>query len=247
MRLLHITDPHLHADPAASMRGVRTDATLQAVLAHALAAPEPPAAILATGDLVQDETRAGYERFRALLAPCGLPVYCVPGNHDAPAVMAEVLAGPPFQLGGSVALPGWQLVLLNTYARNDDGGHLAGAELAQLRDALAAHPATPAIVALHHHPVPMGSRWLDTVALRNPADLFAVIAAHPQVRALVWGHVHQASDRRQGGLRLLSTPSTCAQFRPGSDDFALDDRPPGYRWLDLGADGSLSTEVVWLP
>jgi Icc protein len=48
-------------------------------------------------------------------------------------------------------------------------------------------------------------------------------------------------------LRLLSTPSTCAQFRPGSDSFAIDERPPGYRWLDLRADGRLDTEVVWLP
>jgi Icc protein len=247
MRLLHITDPHLHADQAASMRGVRTDATLQAVLAHALAAAEPPVAILATGDLVQDETRAGYERFRALLAPLGLPVYCVPGNHDAPALMADVLAGPPFQIGGSVDLAGWQLVLLNTYARDDDGGHLAEAELAHLQRALATRPATPAIVALHHHPVAMGSRWLDTVPLRNPAGLLATVAAQPHVRALVWGHVHQASDRYQGSVRLLSTPSTCAQFLPGSDDFALDDRPPGYRWLDLGADGTLRTEVVWVP
>jgi Icc protein len=47
-------------------------------------------------------------------------------------------------------------------------------------------------------------------------------------------------------VRLLATPSTGAQFLPGSDNFAIDTRPPGYRTFTLGADGSLHTEVVWL-
>jgi Icc protein len=45
---------------------------------------------------------------------------------------------------------------------------------------------------------------------------------------------------------MLSTPSTCSQFLPNSDDFGMDDRPPGYRWLHLYADGAIDTDVVWL-
>jgi Icc protein len=48
-------------------------------------------------------------------------------------------------------------------------------------------------------------------------------------------------------VRFLSTPSTCAQFLPGNEFFALDDRPPGMRWLELYADGSIETEVAWVP
>ena len=247
MRLLHISDPHLHADPAARMRGVATDATLRAVLDHAAASAVPPVAVLATGDLVQDETRAGYRRFRNLLAPLGLPVLCVPGNHDAPELMAEELATPPFQVGGSADFGPWRVIALSTWTAQDDGGRLADAELARLGAALADPAPAHLLVALHHHPVPMGSQWLDGVALRNADALFALVDGHPRVRALLWGHVHQASDRLRGGLRLLSTPSTCAQFRPGSASFAIDERPPGYRWLDLRPDGRLDTEVVWLP
>lgn len=247
MRLLHITDPHLHADPAARMRGVATDATLRAVLAHAATGPVPPAAVLATGDLVQDETRAGYRRFRELLAPLGVPVLCVPGNHDAPELMAEELAAPPFQLGGSADFGPWRVIALSTWTAQDDGGRLSDAELARLQAALADPAPAYVLVALHHHPVPMGSHWLDGVALRNADALLALVDGHPRVRALLWGHVHQASDRLRGGLRLLSSPSTCAQFRPASESFAIDERPPGYRWLDLRPDGRLDTEVVWLP
>ncbi|MNE97422.1 3',5'-cyclic adenosine monophosphate phosphodiesterase CpdA [compost metagenome] len=33
------------------------------------------------------------------------------------------------------------------------------------------------------------------------------------------------------------------QFTPGSEDFAVDTRSPGYRWLRLLADGRVETGV----
>lgn len=84
------------------------------------------------------------------------------------------------------------------------------------------------------------------MGLRDGAALLEQLRHHPEVRGLVSGHVHQASDQSLGGLRLLTTPSTCAQFLPGSEDFALDTRPPGWRWLELHADGRIETQVHWL-
>jgi Icc protein len=100
---------------------------------------------------------------------------------------------------------------------------------------------------MHHHPLPMGSIWLDGVALRDSKDFWQIIDAHPEVRGVVCGHVHQAHDQERDGLRFMSTPSTCAQFLPRSDFFALDDRPPGLRWIELHADGRIETEVAWVP
>jgi Icc protein len=246
LRILHITDPHLHASREARMRGVNTDDTLVATLAHALAGPDRPDLILATGDLVQDETRAGYERFRDLLGDLGLPVYCLPGNHDDPGLMREVLSAAPFQVCGVADHGAWSLVMLNTFVRGDDGGLLTAEDLDMLDRALARGTTAHCLVALHHQPVPMGSLWLDSVPLRNAAEFLAICDRHARVRGIVWGHVHQASDRERRGVRLLSTPSTCAQFKPASDRFALDSRPPGYRWLDLHADGSIDSTVVWV-
>ncbi|MGH8327024.1 MAG: 3',5'-cyclic-AMP phosphodiesterase, partial [Steroidobacteraceae bacterium] len=44
----------------------------------------------------------------------------------------------------------------------------------------------------------------------------------------------------------LATPSTCTQFLPRSAEFALDRLPPAYRTLELCADGSIVTDVVWV-
>jgi Icc protein len=102
------------------------------------------------------------------------------------------------------------------------------------------------MVCLHHHPVPMSSRWLDRVGLNNAAEFLHTIDAHRNVRAVVWGHVHQNYDALRKDVRMLATPSTCAQFAPNSDAFAVDSRPPAYRTFELRPDGSLLTEVVWL-
>jgi Icc protein len=41
----------------------------------------------------------------------------------------------------------------------------------------------------------------------------------------------------------MASPSTCIQFAPNSEDFKLDERAPGYRWLRLHDDGRIETGV----
>jgi Icc protein len=49
-----------------------------------------------------------------------------------------------------------------------------------------------------------------------------------------------------GRVRLMGTPSTCMQFTQNSDEFAVDTRPPAYRWLELEPDGGLETGIEWV-
>ena len=247
MRLLHITDTHLHADPGGELRGVNTFQSLQSVLGTALADPYRPELIVATGDISQDETAGAYENFRRILAPCGLPTLCVPGNHDAPGRMSEPLDEAPIQLGGVAVRPPWCLIMLDSYVSGDHGGALSPAVLSQLRDSLREHRELHTLIAVHHHPLPVGSRWLDELGLRNVSALFDVLDDAPNVRAVLSGHVHQAADLQRGDVRYLSTPSTCFQFMPNRERFAIDTRPPGFRWVDLQNSGAIDTEVVWVP
>ena len=50
-----------------------------------------------------------------------------------------------------------------------------------------------------------------------------MLAPHADRVMTISGHVHQESDAVMSGIRMLTTPSTCVQFAPGSEDFALDD------------------------
>jgi Icc protein len=169
----------------------------------------------------------------------------VPGNHDDPQLMRSALAAAPFQVGGYADLGNWRLVLVDSCVPGQAGGHISAQELQALDSALSARERY-AMICVHHHPVGMASRWLDQIGIDNADAFFEVLDAHPQVRAICWGHVHQCFDTRRRGVRLLATPSTCAQFLPLSGDFAIDSRPAAYRRTTLRADGTLDTEVVWL-
>ena len=87
---------------------------------------------------------------------------------------------------------------------------------------------------------------MDTMAITNGTRMLDCLQTSPEFASVVvFGHVHQTVDRMIGNVRLLGTPSTCVQFKPRSDAFALDDLPPGYRWITLHPDGSIDTEVVF--
>lgn len=245
LRIVQFTDLHLYGAVDGQLRGVATLPSLEATLAAARRELPAPDALLLTGDLVQDDA-SGYAHVRALFGASPVPVYCIPGNHDELGAMRAALAARPFQLGGTATHGQWLFVMLDSYLHGMAAGRLPESELERLEAALAAHPDHHALVCLHHHPVPMASRWLDTVSLENPAALFDVLDRHANVRVLLWGHVHQAWEGTRNGVKLLCTPSTCAQFKPGSDNFAIDRRPPGYRWLRLFGDGGIETGVEWV-
>jgi len=248
LRLLHFTDLHLAADEAAVLRGIQPLASLRQTLAQAMAHTRAhawaPDAIVVTGDVVHDDPR-GYELFRREFANLGVPVCCIPGNHDDAGALSRHLTQPPFITHGTLDLRGWRLVLLDTSVPGEDGGHLAPAQL-QLLDRALATSTTPVLVCLHHHPVPMSSDWLDRIGLGNAAAFWSILDAHRCVRGVLWGHVHQSFDGLRRGVRLLATPSTCAQFLPHAHEFAIDSQPPAFRTLELQPDGSLITDLYWV-
>jgi Icc protein len=247
VRILQITDPHLHAQRDGMMRGQNTYESFKSVIERVRDGKRKADAVIATGDLVQDETRRGYELFSALISELNVPVHCLPGNHDSPRIMAEILNQPPYQFCGNTIYQDWCMIMLNSAVRWDDGGRLEDNQLEILDRTLSANSSHHALICMHHHPIPMGSLWLDQgLGLRNSDDFLNIVDRHKNVRGVVWGHVHQASERERNGVAFISTPSTTSQFLPDSDIFMMDSRPPGYRWLNLMPDGSIETEVVWL-
>jgi 3',5'-cyclic-AMP phosphodiesterase len=245
VNLVQLTDQHLFADPERALRGVATLPALRATLAAAAGDISNCDAILATGDLVQDDP-GGYEHFRDEFTRLAKPVLCIPGNHDDVPAMRTALSAPPFQLGGVYDAGNWRTILLDSTIPGETGGTLDAASLAFLEAALANAQARHALVCLHHHPIPMRSRWLDTVGLANGPALLALLKRFDNVRGVLFGHVHQALDTEHEGLRMIATPSTCSQFKPLSDDFAIDNQPPAWRTLALHADGRLETQLCWV-
>lgn len=202
--------------------------------------------VVVTGDLIQDESAQAYENFCELLAALQLPIYCVPGNHDVRALMRDALNGPPFYYCESVEAGDWLITGVDSCVSGQAGGYLDADELARLDREIAISRAANVMVCLHHPPVPLGSKWLDSVGLGNGDEVLRRMAASGKVRLAIFGHVHQLYDADHGGVRIIGTPSTCHQFAQGSAEFAVDDRPPAYRRINLHGDGTYHHELVWL-
>ena len=112
-----------------------------------------------------------------------------------------------------------------------------------LLDELAAVGDRHVLIATHHPLVDVGCPWLDKDRLQNAKQLLECLSEHSAVKSLVFGHAHQTVEAHFGHIQLYGTPSTCFQFEPASVAFSIDDAAPGYRWLTLSADGTITTEV----
>lgn len=245
VRLLQLTDTHLMATRDALLHGVCTFKTLQSTLADAQQRFPDHAGLLLTGDLVHDDV-AGYASLAELFKTSPVPVYCIPGNHDQPETMQRVLSGTPFVLDPHVIMENWLVVLLSSWQANQVSGKLGKAQLEQLAALLTTHPHHHTLICMHHHPLAMQSQWLDELGLEDAEAFHACIKQHAQVRGVLWGHVHQAHDCMRDGVHYMATPSTCMQFLPKNDSFAMDNQPPAYRSIELHGDGLITTEVIWV-
>src|SRR5262249_50385699 len=131
IRVLQLTDCHLFKDDSGRLLGVDTFASLRDVIGFAMEMKGPPDVVLLTGDLSQDETPESYERLLDLVSRIPAPKYYLPGNHDKPALMAEVFAGRQGVIQPECCLVRgrWQLILLNSTIPDQVGGHLRSDEL----------------------------------------------------------------------------------------------------------------------
>lgn len=242
LNVLQLSDLHLFADTEETLVGLNTEQTFLAVLEQAQQDHWPPDLILLTGDLSQDSSEGAYTRLVQHLEPLGIPCYSLPGNHDIPETLTHYAQGPVHQQP-FLHLDDWLIVFLDSTIPGEEGGQVRDDEMAQLCKEVARHPNKNTLICLHHQLLPVGSRWLDTMAVKNPQPLIQLIEANPQIRAVLHGHVHQEFNDNIGDTLVCSVPSTCFQFTPKSEDFGVDAIPPGYRWLVLSADGDVETGV----
>ena len=244
--VIQITDTHLFTDPHSHMNGVYPSASLQSVIDTIQSTETRVDLILATGDLVHDDDPENYQRLADRLTVLGAPVLYLPGNHDIPQALAKAVTCAPVQNAIEARLHGWRFVLLDTTEPGKVGGHLSDEALESLRLSIETGPTMPTLIALHHHPVPVASRWMDAIKLDNSDDFFDIVGANPQVKGIIFGHVHQEFESHVGRIRVMGTPSTCMQFTPKSEAMACDTRPPAYRRLTLHPNGHIDSQVCFL-
>lgn len=251
MLIAQISDTHIKPAGKLAYGRVDTAPALAACVAAIAALERQPDLVLATGDLVDHGTDEEYARLRELLAPLGMPILPIPGNHDDRAGLRAAFADCPYLPANGdflhYVVDDWpvRLIALDTIIPGRPEGELCDRRLAWLEARLAEAPAKPTLVFMHHPPFPTGIKLMDGFGLANAARFAAVIARHKQVERIVAGHVHRAIQARVGGSVASICPSTAHQMEldisGGKTGFMLE--PAGYQ-LHLWQENVLVTHTA---
>jgi 3',5'-cyclic-AMP phosphodiesterase len=251
--IAQVSDIHLDGSPERARRA-------RAVMHRLRGGRAPLDAVLVTGDIADHGRPSEYEEARTILsAPC--PVLFLPGNHDERdafrrGLLSARVAGAPSGAGGTEPPPGTEpplnqvhrvagavLALCDSVVPGQDGGYLADETLDWLDAVLSDDPGAPALVCLHHYPVPLHTEAADPIRLAGEDRLAAVISRHPQVVAVLCGHAHTAAATTFAGRPLLVAPGVLSTgVTPWDVSATADyDAPPAVAYHIIGDDGRLTT------
>ena len=172
--LVQLSDSHLFAEPDGKLLSMDTTDSLRQVIRRVIEEQPSVDLVLATGDISQDGSFTSYERFLDMTESLAAPARWFAGNHDDLPAMRGVSDGRSL-LEPVVDLGNWRILLLNSAIPGAVPGYLAADQLALLERSLTEAPDRHHLICFHHHPVPIGCRWMEPIGLRNPEALFAVL------------------------------------------------------------------------
>lgn len=248
--LAQISDMHVRASARAD--GFDPLARLQKALAAIRSFDAD--AIIATGDLVNDERADEYALLAGALREASAPVFLAPGNHDSREQIRQAFPDHtylPREGPLSYAIDDFplRLVVIDQTVAGETAGLFSEAHAAWLDATLAAAPQRPTLVALHHPPIRTFDRLLDTIALRAADRFAAVIARHAQVVRIVCGHHHRAVIGQVAHAPVLVCPSTAWTFslalQEGQPLAARSGETDGWA-LHIWENGALASHIMGL-
>lgn len=244
LTIAHISDCHLFADQQQVGYGqINPYLSLHSVFAQITA--QQVDVVIASGDISGDASGQSYRHFHQLWQQSGCQAHLIvlPGNHDNEELLADVVSNQRTWPSPQFRAHNWQVHGLNSKT-SDTQGTIHAEQLDIMAQRLAEYPDSHHLLAVHHHPIACGG-WMDAHSWLNRDLFMEFVARHPQIKMVLYGHIHHASEHQRQHCRFMSVPSTCWQWA-NQADFGLSDEQPGFRLLALHPNGQFASQVKWI-
>ena len=246
MEIIQITDLHITRDIEFEKNNCKPYYTLKQTLDLISSKHNTDLNLVITGDLSGDDSSESYNHIRNLLKTYSFNVSLLPGNHDNPDFMKSI-CDDQISFGiPSLTKNGYIFFNFNTQVDGEVGGHIKKSQIDVFDNEL--NGQLNNIILFTHHPiVEIESKWIDKHVAYNSNLLIDLMHSYDNLQFSVFsGHVHQEFHKVIKNVNIFTTPSTCYQFKPNSDEYCIDDKLSyGYRVIDLH-DNIISTKVIRL-
>ena len=198
MLIAHISDFHVFAKaPETSI--VRPDAADAArkVIADIAAFTPKIEAVMFTGDMTDGGSPDDYALLGDILSPLDVPVFMVPGNHDArPGLRAAFANTLPFGSGPFLNYEALfndiRILALDTLWDGQIAGRLEETQLFWLAEKLSTYHDKLTMILMHHPAFPSQMAPLDAMALQDGhAEFERLITNYNGPLRILSGHIHR--------------------------------------------------------
>lgn len=258
MLIAQFSDTHVVALPGQDqVAGVDTAQALVDALDTLDTLDRRPDALLITGDLVNTAQPQEYAALAAILARTDIPLYLVPGNHDAAAPLRRAFPEHDYlQPDGteatddaiqfSIAIGHIQLIALDTTIPGRHDARLCDNRLRWAEAALERAQDRPVLLALHHPPFLTGHTAFDRLPFEGKDKLEALVLRYPNIERVTCGHIHAAIQRRFGGTIASVCPSpafTYGLVLQPKGRFTTSAEAPGFQLHQWSQEGGLVTHT----
>jgi Icc protein len=230
-KLLHISDCHIDKNP--NIMGVDSQKNLHRIVDKISTIKAD--ALLISGDLSHNGNLQSYQIIQKIIQPIQIPTLIFAGNHDNLHHLNKVFNNERLH---AYLLGKWAIIHIDSVQIQQVSGFITPAHLIQLNKTLCQYNRQHCLLALHHPVVPMQSHWDDKLSLENSQALFSLLKKHTHVRAIVFGHAHQAAYFQQYNLDIIACPSTAVQFNQ--------EKRIGFNEYHLGDNGDFTYKTQWL-
>ncbi len=230
MIIAHISDFHVGRIIETANGPIDLHDRMLDAVAHLHQLNPKPDLIMLTGDLSNHGNEADYIRVREALRLLDRPVYIIPGNHDRRQTLRRVFADHDYWsvndkfLHFTIEEHPLRIIALDTLLPESHEGLLDQERLVWFESRLQEAPDKPTAVFMHHPPFKTGLPYPDSLMCRNGDAFGDIVVRHPQIQAIICGHVHRDVVTFWRGVPAYVTSS--ATFSNGLILYPVDDVDP---------------------